>query len=138
MTAFNRPLCYLLDEQGNPYSTDDTLAAGTLIADTNKRRVALTEKDVAGHTIYLSTVFLVFDHGHSWQDEPYQPILYETMLFIDDTVIDNATQRYHTKEEARTGHEEVLAGVEYILMQLGQNTLDTTQIIALLTEGAQP
>jgi len=104
---FNRPLYYLLDAQGSPYPTENTHAA----------------------------VFLVIDHSHAWEAEEYKPVLYETMLFIDGDEVGNATRRYHTRDESIQGHEEVVSGVEQVLMQLGQSNLDTTQIIGLLQGG---
>lgn len=127
---FDRPIWYLLDAQGNPYPTNDTHAANELLAHVERRRVGLVEKEVAGHKILVSTVFLVMDHSHF----AGLPVLYETMLFIDDEEVDSATQRYHTRGEAEEGHEAIANGVEQVLMSLGQQNLDTTHIIALIGE----
>ena len=128
----NRSLYYLLDEHGNPYPTEDRHAASELLGNIDKRRVGLTEKDVAGHHIMASTVFLVIDHSFAAGGEPD---LFETMLFIDGTgnEIGSATKRYHTREEAIQGHAEIVEGVEKVLMMMQQQNIDISEIAGLLT-----
>jgi hypothetical protein len=125
---FNHPLYYILDEHDNPVPTNDSHTANELLINADKRRVGLTEKDIAGHSIMVSTVFLVIDHNYT--DGP--PILYETMLFIDSTEVGSATQRYETKEQAQKGHEETSSKVEQILMQLGERNIESVDIAGLL------
>lgn len=49
---------------------------------------------------WLSTVFLMIDHGF---EDGEEPILFETMLFgIGDS--DEVLERYHTWDEAEKGH----------------------------------
>ncbi len=132
MNLFSRPMYYLLDEQGVPYPTNDSHAASELLGRVETRRVGLIEKEVAGHTIKVSTVFLVFDHNHSMQGPP---VLYESMLFVDGQEVGGATQRYETKEQASTGHEEIAEKTEQVLMLLQQQNIDMTQIAGLLTNG---
>ena len=126
---YDRPLYYLLDEKGVPYPTDDRHTANDLLINWLKRRVGLDEKEVAGHSIRISTVFLVMDHNHFFEGPP---VLYETMLFIDDKAIDGATERYETREQAIAGHAETLEKTEQVLMLLQQQNIDVTQIVGLL------
>ena len=65
----------------------------------DKRRVAAT--DIIDK-LWISTVFLGLDH--SWSGGP--PLLFESMAFLDGEDIDCA--RYHTIDEAREGHEEMV------------------------------
>ena len=65
----DRPLYYLLDEQGNPYPTDDSSAANELYKDIEKCRIARTEKTIIRRKVLVSTVFLVIDDSTS---EPRQ------------------------------------------------------------------
>ena len=53
----------------------------------------------------VSTVFLGIDHGYPGP----RPVLYETMVFRGWA--DRACERYCTREEARLGHEAMLARV---------------------------
>ena len=120
---FNRPLYYILDEQGNPYPAPDNdggrRAANKLLGDFEKRRIGVFEKNIDGHEIRVSTVFLVLDHSHGDGD----PVLYETMLFVDGNSIDNATQRYCTKDEAIQGHNDVVKVVNDAIEELGKKTI---------------
>ena len=125
------PRWYLLDEQGNPYLTKDMMAASELLSNVEKRRVGKVEKEVAGHRICLSTVFLVLEHT-DWSASPPRPALFETMLFIDGDEIGSATERYATKEEALNGHKDILEKVEVLLMQLGERNIDIAEITGLL------
>lgn len=50
----------------------------------------------------VSTVFLGFDHN--WGGD--QPVLFETMIF--DGPYDQHMWRYHTYDEALTGHNKVV------------------------------
>lgn len=128
------PLNYLLDDQGNPYPSDDMHAIGELLGNIEKRRVAKTEKDVAGHHLRVSTVFLVLDHNHDYENN--NPILFETMLFIDgSSEISSATRRYYTRQEATEGHEEVVDDMERVLMMMQQHNIGIEQIAGLLMEG---
>ena len=119
---------YLLDAQGNPYPSDDSDAIDKLLHDIEKRRVALTEKDVADHHIKVSTVFLVWNRELTPDREP---IIYETATSIDDFEYIFSTQ-YHTKQEAEEGHREAVEGVEQLLLMMQQNNIDISEIAGLL------
>jgi hypothetical protein len=106
---------YLLDDLNNPYPTDDMYAAEALLSDADKRRIDLTEMDIGGHKISISTVFLVMDHSYG-----HVPTLYETMVFIDDNNagISKFTKRYSTREEAILGHQEIVDSVKQLPLDL--------------------
>lgn len=88
----------------------------------DERIVAATDID---DTITVSTVFLGLDHQHS-SDPDAPPILFETMVFGDETTIKwpdghlstvresleyDFFGRYSTYAEAQKGHEETCARV---------------------------
>ncbi len=54
--------------------------------------------------IFLSTVFLMIDHGHG---TPGGPVVFETMAFTDFPSNELACERYRTYEDALRGHEMV-------------------------------
>ena len=56
MFDLNRPMYYILDEQGNPVPTNDSHLANELLGQSEKRRVGRLEKTVEGHVIMVSTV----------------------------------------------------------------------------------
>lgn len=82
------------DRQGNP-----TSAAYWPSAD--ERRVDRTELPDG---VWVSTVHLVLDHRHG-DDGP--PLIFETMVFEGEH--DQDCWRYSTEEEARAGHNAVVA-----------------------------
>ena len=106
---------YLLDDLNNPYPTDDMYAAEALLSDADKRRINLTEMDIEGHKISISTVFLVMDHSYG-----QIPTLYETMAFIDDNSagLGKFTKRYSTREEALLGHQEIVDSIKQLPLDL--------------------
>lgn len=57
--------------------------------------------------VRISTVFLGLDHSFL---EGSEPILFETMIFGGDC--DEYCQRYHTWDEAETGHKECVEAVQ--------------------------
>ena len=117
----DRPLWYLLDEQDNPYpgqrTDEDRAKAEALARNVERRRVALTKQDVAGHQVMISTVFTVWDDDYPWEETGYTPILYETALFIDGNRISSLTRHYPNKEEAGKGHEEVVSAFDATLIE---------------------
>lgn len=54
----------------------------------------------------VSTVFLVFDHGHGFTSKP---LLFETMVF--GGAFDREMERYCTYDEAEYGHKAWVAKV---------------------------
>lgn len=83
-----------------PIPTNDTGKVDALLADSNKRRVAF---DAIDEGLEVSTVFLCLDHSFG-DDEP--PVLFETMIL--GGVYDQYLWRYHTWEQAETGHNRVV------------------------------
>lgn len=59
--------------------------------------------------VRVSTVFLMFDHNWSNQDEP---ILFETMVFGFG---DEEQERYHTYDEAEAGHKRWCEKIERLM-----------------------
>lgn len=76
--------------------------AGKLMADIKARQIALDE--VEDKTV--STVFLVLDHSYVPSQE--KPLLFETMVFPTGTYSPVYMNRYHTEDEARRGHDDVV------------------------------
>jgi hypothetical protein len=67
--------------------------------DIKRRRIARTE---IAEEIYVSTVFLVFDHAMPGKE----PVLFETLIFGLD---EEQGDRYCTYEEAEKGHARWVA-----------------------------
>lgn len=65
-----------------------------------KSRVVKQETTPSG--FFVSTVFLVLNHAFG--EGP--PLIFETMVFSDDSGRDLDCERYSTEEEARAGHEK--------------------------------
>jgi hypothetical protein len=66
--------------------------------------VRIGEDDVDG--VRVSTVWLGLDHGFKFGEDAL-PVIFETMIFGGQ--FDNYQIRYHTEDEARRGHAEVVA-----------------------------
>lgn len=90
------------DRQGVPIGLGDF---AMLMSDPSYRIVAQTNIDVAR----VSTIWLGIDHRFM-QSGP--PILFETMIFGYEFELDGYQHRYTTEEEARTGHDVIVAQVE--------------------------
>lgn len=89
---------YILDENNNPIPASSLAAA---IFFKSERRIIA--RDVVGDAS-LSTVFLCLDHGFGHSNGP---VLFESMWFGGSS--DGKQRRYHTREEALEGHNEMLA-----------------------------
>lgn len=74
--------------------------AGKYLADIKSRRIA---SDQIGDA-YISTVFLVLDHGF---DQKRPPVLFETMIF-ECNLYDGWCHRSCTYEEAQATHKEAV------------------------------
>lgn len=76
--------------------------------ETANRRVAKThiEKTPANEGVFVSTVFLGFDH--SFGEGP--PLLFETMVFGGELA--DEMERYETYKQAEDGHKKMVARVE--------------------------
>jgi hypothetical protein len=93
--AFARIRAYVLDENYRPVRCRDIMAWGCCMRDP-RRIIGATGND----QIYVSTVFLGFDHGRGSDVE--KPIVFETMVFRGDE--GEIYARYSTWEEAEEGH----------------------------------
>lgn len=96
---------YILDADGNPKPEDD-LYAWAKWFETADRTLA---RDTIG-PVDVSTVFLGL--SHQWGDG--SPTLFETLAFVPNNegeliAVENSMRRYETREQAMTGHAEVLA-----------------------------
>lgn len=57
--------------------------------------------------LLVSTVFLGLDHN--WSSDPNDPAhIFETMVFLNDSLSEIDTERYATYEEALQGHDILL------------------------------
>lgn len=87
----------------------DVMTANRLLGDPDYKRVGLTDitsATDAGERHRVSTVWLGLDHGMTGD----RPVLFETMVFADgDTSADEWARRYHTEEEAKAGHAEIVS-----------------------------
>jgi hypothetical protein len=103
---------YILDDDHNPVAVDMKRAEKWMRDQYERdtlKHVAFT--DINGVTV--STVFLMMDHNF-FGDGP--PILFETMVFNHPFTGDNPIpegfenlRRYRTWEEAKRGHDEMVA-----------------------------
>lgn len=81
---------------------------------------------------WLSTVFLVYDHGYSvsfGNPGVGNPILFETMVFDDPEHGDEVLERYCTWEEAEKGHEQIVQrivslGTKVVKDEIKKNSLE--------------
>jgi hypothetical protein len=87
------------DRQGHPMSMDAWTVA---LVDNDTRRVAFTEMG----NIEISTVWLGLDHNF-WCSG--SPLIFETMVFGGE--YNNWQQRYCTEEQAKVGHNQVVAAL---------------------------
>ena len=95
----------LVDGQVIPY--ENVLEWATWLEQADKkdgRRVALTTIG----TTRISTVFLGLNHAFAYNDKPQW---FETMCFSQDD-IDGENERYETLDEARRGHDRMVAKVK--------------------------
>lgn len=93
----NRPLYYILDENGEPVPTEDMQALGRMFESDER----IVKKEAIGGYL-VSTVFLGIDHSCIGR-----PRLYETMIFSEeDPLCLGYQERYSTRKEALEGHEQ--------------------------------
>lgn len=110
----------------------DIYAAEDLLKNEAARRIAHTAVTTDQGRITVSTIFLVLDHRFTG-DGP--PVLWETMIFGGPD--DCFTRRYCFADDARAGHQEVLAWLRGILDAEGtrvitEETFDTQESLATL------
>ena len=93
---------WYLDEEGEaqPWPNDkDFLGWAFWLEDADRR---IGETFLENGTVRVSTVFLGLNHSFSGET----PILFETMIFGGDH--SDLTARYHTREEAEQGHQDIV------------------------------
>jgi hypothetical protein len=105
-----RPMYYIeVDGVAMPVadSTEWTLRGG-------KMKVWCVAKTYRGDgEVQVSTVFLGLDHA--WHGPP---MIYETMVFWLKHDLDNECDRYSMREEARVGHEAMVARVDAEILRM--------------------
>ncbi len=101
-----KDLMFIHDELGHHIPCNDVPAWGAFMKNGRmiKRTTAHIDPD-----ILVSTAFLGVDH--SYGDEP-EPILWETMVFINGEPLDRFSARYCSFELALAGHNEALKRVK--------------------------
>lgn len=101
---------YLLDPKTKELTPTDDTAQAMLQFDEagfDERRVGFEK---VTNSVEVSTVFLVFNHGCSYE----HPLLFETMVFLGEESV--FTYRYSTWDEAKRGHEQTLDKVKSDLL----------------------
>lgn len=99
--GLDRPMYF--DKQGHPV----TMARWAWLSDHDRfeeyRRVAEDTIDL----YWVSTVWIGLDLGFAGGP----PLIFETAVFLQDTVEDMGMNRYASEDEARAGHEAVVAEI---------------------------
>lgn len=90
------------DRAGNPISAAQ---ADPLFGNPEYKRVGGDTVIVDGATLAVSTVWLGVNYNFTG-DGP--PLIFETMVFGDHPLAEDACWRYATEDEARAGHENVV------------------------------
>jgi hypothetical protein len=108
---------YILDADNVVQETSSILTWVAFFAQTERRIVA---KTLIGD-VKVSTVFLGMDHSFG-DDGP--PLLFETMIFSDNTALDDHQTRCCTWGQAEQMHEEAirLARTELMLREFSDST----------------
>ena len=112
----DRPLFYLLDEQGNPVPAkdEDHAQVDALLGNFDARRVGLTKKVIAGRHVMVSTIFLCSDEQYLLTLSEDVPIeLFQTCVFVNK-ITTGLEKYYKTREEAIQGHEDVCRDVDFL------------------------
>jgi hypothetical protein len=97
--------CYLLDENKNPYPVG--MEEGLKLYDNPEMKII--QQDYVGD-IFVSTVFLGFDHRFFSDEEDTKPVLFETMIFGGE--YNQFQKRYTTYEDALVNHNIMLQKVK--------------------------
>lgn len=104
---------YILDADGRPTPIDMSTDAGWMAwsewFDTADRKVAHDQLGIEyGQPAFeVSTVFLGLEHG---QDEAGAPLLYETLVFVEDGTTRDM-RRYASREAAQAGHARIVGAL---------------------------
>lgn len=97
-------LFWIMNPDGSTESLHDPVAWGQWMYDHQEFRIIGQQVLPTGAEI--STVFLGLNHDFTWYTHTAPPILFETMLFTPGSKAGPALlQRYHTRDEAKMGHE---------------------------------
>jgi len=88
------------DGEAEPWWDDNDLLGWASWLETADRHIGFTELESG--TVKVSTVFLGLNH--SFGEGP--PVLFETMIFGGEH--DELQTRYHTREAAEQGHEDIV------------------------------
>jgi hypothetical protein len=99
---------YFYDRAGNPLTDYDEIER--LLIDREYKRVGGDTVLVDGKTLAVSTVWLGVNHNFT-ADGP--PLIFETMVFGDPPLAENACWRYATEDEARRGHEKAVEALRF-------------------------
>lgn len=104
---------YILDDDGRPVpidrTTDEAWMAWSAWYATADRQVAHDQLGIEdGHPAFeISTVFLDLEHG---QDEMGAPLLYETLVFVEDGTTRDL-RRYASRKAAQAGHARIVGAL---------------------------
>ena len=95
-----------------PYFNRDGSPCGDVLEwarefETSDRHVGLTQVTDRARSIRVSTVFLGLDHGFG----SGPPLIFETMTFPDDDLLEEDCERYATEDQAHAGHAAMVAKV---------------------------
>jgi hypothetical protein len=68
----------------------------------------------------VSTVFIGLDYNFlALDDDTYEPLVFETMVFDADPLDDSLTVRYSTWDDAEKGHALAVAWAEALVQKVG-------------------
>lgn len=105
------------DRQGNPLPTksaEDFLAIEKLLANTDYKVVRQT---TIPPDVLVSTVWMGLDHAFPFLEDPnHIPLIFETMIFSDDSgEIDGKQWRHATEKGALDAHKRIVSQVKEFL-----------------------
>lgn len=106
-SLMGRPMYF--DKTGNPITMRQWGELRELGLDPDGKYGEGSYQRVAQDTVgkaWVSTVWLGIDHGMHFGDEPYRPVIFETMVFGGK--YDDSQMRYCTEWEAIKGHAEAV------------------------------
>jgi len=96
---------YVLDARGEPAPEPDLLKWAEWYKRDERRIVRQQHwENNVGQRVFVSTVFLGLDHNFG---KHHRPVLWETMVFIDDES-DRDMRRYTSREAAIRGHNDLV------------------------------
>jgi len=104
---------YKLDNNGEPVPCNNTQEWSDWFQKSMNQRIL--GRTYVTPDIFVSTVFLAFDHGGGIPGE--EPILWETMVFRDKKNNGEECARYKSRKEAIEGHLKFVDEVKASLIQ---------------------